>query len=76
MAGTVIGGKQAAETNKKRYGEDHYERIGRIGGRASGTGGFASHKVGTDGLTGRERARLAGTRGGKISKRGKAKKGL
>ena len=37
-----------------------------------GTGGFASEKVGKDGLTGRERARKYGAIGGHISKRGVA----
>ena len=35
-----------------------------------GTGGFASEKVGKDGLTGRERARKYGAIGRRISKRG------
>lgn len=38
------------------------------------TGGFASSVVGQDGLTGIERAKVAGSKGGKISKRGKSKK--
>lgn len=38
------------------------------------TGGFASMKVGDDGLTGFERARIAGEKGGRISKRGPAKR--
>lgn len=36
-------------------------------------GGFASEKPGKDGLTGPERAKIAGTKGGKRSKRGPAK---
>lgn len=47
--------------------------MGRKGGHISKTGGFASDKVGSDGLTGKERARLAGRKGGKISKRGSKK---
>lgn len=69
MAGTRAGGLKAAAKNRARYGEDFYGRIGRMGGTASGTGGFASEKVGADGLTGRERARVAGAKGGRISKR-------
>lgn len=73
MPGTIEGGRKAAETNKRKYKEDFYERIGRIGGALGRTGGFASELVGRDGLTGRERARVAGSIGGKISKReGKA----
>ena len=46
--------------------------IGRKGGMASSTGGFASEKRGADGLTGPERAKICGSKGGKISKRGPA----
>lgn len=76
MAGTKLGGMKAAETNKQKYGDGFYARIGRKGGRAGRTGGFASMAVGPDGLTGRERARIAGGKGGKISKRGPAKKAV
>lgn len=47
--------------------------IGRKGGHNGHTGGFASDKVGKDGLTGWERASKVGSVGGKISRRGKAK---
>ena len=56
---------EAAEENKKRYGEDFYANIGRKGGKAGHTGGFAADP---------ELARRAGTIGGKKSKRGPAKK--
>lgn len=69
MAGTRDGGKQAAVSNKKRYGDDFYQIIGAAGGHKSRNGGFASDKVGSDGLTGRERAKLAGSIGGKTSSR-------
>ena len=72
MPGTKIGGQKAAITNKKKHGEDFYKNIGRKGGRNGHTGGFASDVVGTDGLTGKERAKLAGAKGGKKSKRGPA----
>lgn len=65
MAGTKEGGKKAAETARARYGKDHYKKIGEIGGKKSRNGGFASQKVGADGLTGAERAKLAGSVGGK-----------
>ncbi len=65
MAGTRQGGKKAAEENKKRYGEDFYANIGRKGGKAGHTGGFAADP---------ELARRAGALGGKKSKRGPAKK--
>lgn len=71
MAGTIFGGRKAAITNKTKYGKDFYREIGRKGGRNGKTGGFASERKGADGLTGRERARLAGTKGGRISRRTK-----
>lgn len=72
MPGNRAGGRKAAETNRKRQGADFYARIGRRGGRNGNTGGFASEKVGADGLTGKERAVLAGRKGGAVSKRGPA----
>lgn len=74
MSGTLEGGKKAAKTNKERHGKNFYANIGRKGGKNGNTGGFASSKVGKDGLTGLERAAIAGRKGGEISKRGKAKK--
>jgi general stress protein YciG len=71
MPGTIEGGLKTQETNKKRYGADYYRNIGKLGGLKSRGGGFASDKVGEDGLTGPERARLAGSKGGKLSKRNK-----
>jgi len=65
MAGTKEGGRKAAATNKAKYGEDFYREMGRIGGRNGHTGGFASNP---------ELAKIAGSIGGKISKRGPAKK--
>lgn len=73
MAGTKEGGRKAALKNKELHGEDFYRNIGRIGGQRGRTGGFASYNVGEDGLTGRERARVAGAKGGSISRRGPAK---
>ena len=71
MAGTRDGGARAAATNKKKYGPEFYARIGAMGGQKGRTGGFASDTKGKDGLTGRERAALAGARGGRISRRTK-----
>ena len=64
MAGTKAGAKKAAATNKARYGETFYARIGRVGGQNGNTGGFAANP---------ELARLAGAKGGRISRRGPAK---
>ena len=74
MAGTKDGGAKAAQTNKNKYGSDFYASIGAKGGKRGKTGGFASDKKGDDGLTGRERARLAGSKGGRISRRTKTTK--
>ena len=69
MSGTVSGGKKAAQKNKELHGNNFYKEIGRKGGKRSTTGGFASQKLGKDGLTGLERARLAGAKGGLKSRR-------
>jgi general stress protein YciG len=73
MGGTVKGGLKAAATNKQRYGLNFYELIGRIGGKISRGGGFAYSGVGSDGLTGRERASIAGVKGGQNSRRSPAR---
>lgn len=57
MAGTKEGGEAATRTNKAKYGDSFYAKIGREGDRRVRTGGFASSEVGLDGLTGKERAR-------------------
>ena len=64
MSGTIVGGKKAALTNKIKHGSDYYVRIGRKGGQNGHTGGFAANP---------ELAKLAGQKGGKISKRGMSK---
>lgn len=74
MAGNSIGGKKAAEENKRKYGADFYARIGAKGGKNGHTGGWASETVGKDGLTGYERAKKWGAIGGKLGKRGPAEK--
>lgn len=65
MAGTKAGGLAAAATNKRKYGDDFYTRIGAQGGKAGNTGGFYAN---------RELARIAGAKGGKKSRRGKSTK--
>ena len=72
MSGTKEGGRKARDTNIMLYGKGFYQRLGRKGGRNSHTGGFASNKVGADGLTGVERARIAGAKGGRASRRRKS----
>lgn len=66
MAGTKEGGKAAAITNKKRYGDDFYKKLGTVGGKNGRTGGFAA------GEEGRARARKYGAIGGRLSRRGKS----
>jgi uncharacterized protein len=61
MAGTKKGGQKAAATNKAKYGNDFYARIGQMGGKLGHTGGFAAN---------RELAREAGRIGGRKSRRG------
>lgn len=73
MAGNPTGGQRAAQTNKEKYGSDFYKKIGAKGGAKGHTGGFASQHVGADGLTGRERARIVGSQGGRTSKRTQSK---
>lgn len=63
MAGTVKGGKAAAQTNKARHGKNFYALIGKKGGENGTTGGFAAN---------RDLARKAGAIGGKKSRRGKS----
>lgn len=72
MAGTREGGLKAAAKNKAND-PNFYRDIGRIGGANGHTGGFASETVGADGLTGLQRAVIAGAKGGRISKRGRAR---
>ena len=61
MAGTKAGGVKAAAKNLQRD-PDFYAKIGRKGGMNGHTGGFAANP---------ELARIAGARGGRISRRTK-----
>jgi general stress protein YciG len=61
MAGTKEGGRKAAEKNKLRD-PDFYAKIGAKGGKNGRTGGFAANP---------ELARVAGAKGGRISRRTK-----
>lgn len=71
MAGNREGGRKAAATNRAKYGPDFYSNIGRKGGTNGHDGGFAAKGLGKDGLTGPERAKIYGSVGGKVSKRGR-----
>lgn len=63
MAGTKAGGLKAAQKNLQKD-PDFYAKIGAKGGRNGHTGGFAANP---------ELARVAGAKGGRISRR-KSKK--
>lgn len=67
MAGTKAGGKKAAETNKKRYGKDYYSKLGHRGGTAE-----HYYPRGFEAMD-REKHLEASAKGGRNSKRGKAK---
>lgn len=60
MAGTKAGGKKCAATNKRKYGENWYAKIGKKGGLTPTTApkGFAANK---------QLAKQAGRKGGLIS---------
>ncbi|HEU0266331.1 MAG TPA: KGG domain-containing protein [Candidatus Saccharimonadaceae bacterium] len=64
MAGTKAGGQKAAAKNLAKD-PDFYAKIGRKGGRSGHTGGFAANPA---------LARVAGAKGGRISRRKKAVK--
>ena len=63
MAGTKVGGKKAAQKNLAKD-PNFYAKIGRKGGQNGHTGGFAANP---------QLARITGAKGGRISRRGKAK---
>ncbi len=41
MAGTKAGGQKTKATNKAKYGDDFYQNIGKVGGKAKVPKGFA-----------------------------------
>lgn len=61
MAGTKAGGLAAAKTNKAKYGDDFYSKIGAKGGSWEGVKGFA--------LMDRKKHIKASKKGGQISRR-------
>lgn len=75
MPGTPAGGRKAAATNRARYdkkclekyGMTYHEWIGSLGGKTSRGGGFAAN---------RELARIAGMKGGALSRRGKKREAV
>lgn len=82
MAGAKRGSDAYIAAQKKwrksmleKYGSQeelsaHFRKLGSIGGKSrKEPGGFASLKKGKDGLTGPERAVIAGYKGGRIRRR-------
>jgi len=77
MSGTSEGARKAAETNKERYGKDFFARIGAKGNESYMSQpkeyrqgrGYASKKVGKDGLTGAQRAKISGVKGGSVGRK-------
>lgn len=64
MPGTKAGAAKAKKTNLERHGKDFFAKIGSEGGKKGTTGGFYAN---------RELAKIAGAKGGRKSRRGKAK---
>lgn len=60
MGGTRASGLKTAITNKARYGQDYYRKMGALGGSMGHTGGFYQN---------RELASIAGAKGGSISRK-------
>lgn len=76
MSQTIAGAAKAKQNIINRLGGEeayhkHMQSLGKKGGTISTGGGFASYKVGKDGLTGSERAAVAGKIGGERSRRKK-----
>lgn len=79
IAGTSSGWAKARQTMIDKHFNGSEEKfhewqqyIGSLGGSQSNEGGFASKKIGKDGLTGRERASKYGAMGGRISRKAQA----
>lgn len=70
MAGTKIGGLKAKAKNLAKN-PNFYKEIGHRGGSNGTTGGFASELTDKNGLTGQDRAKIFGAKGGRTSRRKK-----
>ena len=66
MVMTKAGGPKVRKTIEEKYGKDFWSKIGRKGGKATGMKGFALNP---------ELAKVAGSKGGKISTRAGVKNG-
>ena len=67
MSGTKSGAIKAAATNKAKYGEDYYAKMGAKGGSGHRPEKRYFH-------THPDVARMVGAKGGRISRRGPTKK--
>ena len=61
---TREGAAKATQTIRKKYGDDFYKNLGKIGGMKSRGGGFAEGSIGS------RRAKQAGSIGGSRSRIG------
>ena len=66
MAGSKAGGKRAAQTIKERYGEDFYQRIGKLSNASWEKNGHMPRGFAAN----PELARSAGRKGGLKSRKG------
>lgn len=70
MSGTVSGGKATAATNKRKYGKDFYRGIALLAQESWDANGRKPRGFAT---MSPEQRRLAGIKGGTISRRNKQK---
>lgn len=77
MPGTIEGGRKAAAKNIAKD-PDFYRKIGAIGGRNGTTGGFATYEPCDCPLVPGEhhKAKCAGTKGGRKSRRQKKERSV
>lgn len=68
MSGNSESAKKAYQTRIERHGKESVQNMHSAGGRASRVGGFGTTEIGEDGLTGRERARMASIESHKVRK--------
>ena len=74
MAQTKAGAIKTRETNKRKYGDDYYKKIGAMGGSVKNPNkgfGYDNRTVIEKLLRKPKRAQLAGQVGGRISRRSK-----
>jgi uncharacterized protein len=67
MAGTIEGGKATAASNKAKYGDDFYKRIGKLSQKAWAANGRKPRGFSVN----PDLARTAGAKGGRRSRRTK-----